>query len=174
MGTAPAADFQLDAGKVQAVIAEARQRVDTPALGAAVERAGAGEGLDPADMALLWSAPQLSSADVYGLACAARRARPARLETFSPLYLTNTCDAACRMCGMRRDNSALVRETADADGVEKQLRILGERRNWALAFVNHALRRTRALGFRHVLNNAGSFDAEEFDMLLDGMPRRAD
>jgi 2-iminoacetate synthase len=186
----PAADFQLDAGKVQALLADARRRPATPALDAAIERACTGEGLDPADMALLWSAPRLSSADVYRLACTARQARPARLETFSPLYLTNTCDAECRMCGMRRDNRALVRATSDADGVEDQLRILrgrgmhavalltgeyrGERREWALAFVNRALRRTQALGFRHVLINAGSFDAEEFDVLLDGVPRRAD
>jgi 2-iminoacetate synthase len=190
MATPPAADFLFDADDVRARLARARDRADTSALAAAVERAGLGAGLDADDIALLWSAPRLSSAALYRLAGAVRRARPVRLETFSPLYMTNTCDAECHMCGMRRDNRALVRETADLDTVEAQLRTLRgrgmhavalltgeyrpERRGWALEFVNRALHRTQALGFRHVLINVGSIDAEEFDVLLDGVPRRAD
>jgi 2-iminoacetate synthase ThiH len=184
-------DFQLDAAALQALLADARRRADTPAVDGAVERARAGAGLDPADAALLWSAPGLSSADLYRLARAVRRARSGRLETFSPLYMTNTCDAECRMCGMRRDNRALVRETADRAGVEGQLRTLRRRgmravalltgeyrsaalRGWALALVNAALRQTQALGFRHVLINVGSIDPHEFDALLGGVARRAD
>jgi 2-iminoacetate synthase len=132
----------------------------------------------------------LSSDGAYRLAHAVRQAHPVRLETFSPLYMTNTCDAECRMCGMRRDNRALVRETADLDSVEDQLQTLrrrgmhavalltgeyrGERRAWALDVVNRALQRTQALGFRHVLINAGSFDADEFGVLLEGVARHAD
>lgn len=183
-------DFRLDAAAVQAQLAGARERAETPALEAAVDRARAGSGLAPEDMALLWTAPRLRSDDVYALALAARRLRPVRLETFSPLYMTNTCDAECRMCGMRRDNRALVRETADLDVVEQQLRTLrgrgmhavalltGEyrqaRRGWALDLVSRALRRTQALGFRHVLLNIGSIDDEEFAGVFDGIPRRAD
>lgn len=189
MGPAAAGDFRLDAGTVQALLADAR-RADRRQVDAAIECGRAGSGLEPADMALLWCAPQLSSQDLYQFACSARQARPVRLETFSPLYLTNTCDAECRMCGMRRDNKALVRESADAATVEDQLDTLrrrgmhavalltgeyrGEKRGWALEVVNRALRRTQALGFRHVLINAGSFDAEEFDILLEGIPRHAD
>lgn len=170
------------------MLAEARQ-ADTVQVEAAIERRRAGAGLEPADMALLWCAP-LSSQDLYRLAHVARQARPVRLETFSPLYLTNTCDAECRMCGMRRDNKALVRTNADPATVEDQLDTLrrrgmhavalltgeyrGEKRGWALELVNRALHRTQALGFRHVLINAGSFDAEEFDVLLEGIPRDAD
>jgi 2-iminoacetate synthase len=184
-----AGEFVLHAGQVEAMLAAARQ-ADTLAVEAASARAATGAGLDPADMALLWCAPHLSSQDLYRLARAARQARPVRLETFSPLYLTNTCDAECRMCGMRRDNQALVRESADAATVDAQLETLrrrgmhavalltgeyrGEKRGWALELVNRTLRRTQALGFRHVLINAGSFDAAEFDVLLDGMPRHAD
>src|SRR5512147_2256820 len=129
------ADFKLDPAAVKALLAEARRRSDAAALDAAIARANTGTGLDPADMALLWSTPRLSAADVYHLACTVRRARPVRLETFSPLYLTNTCDAECRMCGMRRDNRALVRETADADTVDDQLATLRGRGMHAVALL---------------------------------------
>jgi len=183
-------DFKLDAAAVDACLERARERSDASALDAALARARTGSGLDPDEMAMLWSATRLSSDDIYEVARAARRARPVRLETFSPLYMTNTCDAECRMCGMRRDNEALVRETADLDTVEHQLHTLRRRgmravalltgeyrqakRGWALELVNQALRRTQALGFRHVLINVGSIDAEEFATLLDGVPRAAD
>jgi 2-iminoacetate synthase len=190
MLTVPVADFTLDADDLDARLQRGRERAGTSALGSAVERARLGAGLDADDIALLWSAPRVSSDALYQLARAVRRARPVRLETFSPLYMTNTCDAECRMCGMRRDNQALVRETADLESIETQLRTLRrrgmhavalltgeyrpERRGWALEFVNRALRRTQALGFRHVLINVGSIDADEFDALLDGVPRRSD
>ena len=50
----------------------------------------------------------------------------------------------------------------------------GEQRNWALALVNRVLRRTLELGFRHVLINVGSINDDEFDVLLDGVPRGPD
>jgi 2-iminoacetate synthase ThiH len=94
------------------------------------------------------------------------------------------------MCGMRRDNDALQRETAPLEAIEDQLRTLrsrgmravalltGEyqapRRGWAMELVNRVLRRTLALGFRHVLLNVGSIDADEFETLLAGIPRHAD
>jgi 2-iminoacetate synthase len=183
-------DFRLDADDVLARLRRARSRTGGAPLTAAAERAAAGAGLDADDLALLWCAPTLDSDALYEMAVAARRGRPARLETFSPLYMTNTCDAACRMCGMRRDNRALRRETVDLDTIEAQLRVLRARgmqavalltgeyrtatRPWALDFVNRALRRTQALGFRHVLINVGSIDAGEFDALFDGLPRRPD
>src|SRR6185295_6941004 len=96
----------------------------------------------------------------------------------------------CRMCGMRRDNDALQRETADLDRVREQLLVLHrrgmlavslltgeyqpERRAWALSYVNQALRTTQALGFSHVLINVGSIDEDEFTTLLEGIERDAD
>jgi MoaA/NifB/PqqE/SkfB family radical SAM enzyme len=42
---------------------------------------------------------------------AAGAGRPAARDVLA-LYLTNECDAECLMCGMRRTNDELVRETA--------------------------------------------------------------
>src|SRR5262249_10176254 len=114
-----------------------------------------------------------------------------RLETFSPLYMTNECDAECRMCGMRGTNSALVRETADDETIARQLGLLrrrgmrgvalltgeyrlGRRRARILARVAQALRAALGLGFRHVLINVGALDVEDYDVLLEGVPRAAD
>lgn len=150
-------------------------------------RAGAPLGVD--DLAILWTAP-LDADALYALARVARTHRPKRLETFSPLYLTNTCDAECRMCGMRRDNEALRRETVDAETIADQLDVLrrrgmhgvalltgeyrAERRAPVLAQVNQALHATQARAFRHVLINVGSLDADEYPVLLDGLARRPD
>ncbi len=139
---------------------------------------------------MLWYAPELDSEVMYRLATEASSRRTRQLETFAPLYLTNTCDAECRMCGMRRSNAALTRETADSATVEVQLRVLQYRgmnavalltgeyrasaRPAAMTSVNRALRLTQQLGFAHVLINVGSIDALEFDALLAGIERNAD
>ncbi len=180
--------FELDAAAVRGSLSRADE-ADADAVAAAARRAAAGEALSIDDLARLWRAPGLDTAALYALALASRR-RTARLETFAPLYLTNTCDAECRMCGMRSGNAALQRETVALDTIEAQLRVLqgrgmhgvalltgeyrGTTRHWALDYVNQALRRTQALGFRHVLINAGAIDADEFDTLLAGIPRRDD
>jgi hypothetical protein len=93
------------------------------------------------------------------------------------------------MCGMRRDNDALVRESASLAEIETQLRLLLDRGMWAVALltgeyrveqrpaalvlVNTALRTTQALDFRHVLINVGSIDGGEYATLLDGVARDA-
>jgi 2-iminoacetate synthase len=128
---------------------------------------------------------------VLELARAARPAGGIRFETFSPLYLTNECDAECRMCGMRRTNTALRRETADPTTVDEQLAVLhrrglravalltGEYRHGArrVAMIDRAaaaLRTAFGLGYRHVLVNIGALDAPEYPLLLDGVPRDGD
>lgn len=183
-------NFQIDEGALRAALRDA-QRAATPRRVARLcDRARRGGGLLPEDMAMLWFAPSLKNEAAYQLAREARQRTVGQLETFSPLYMTNTCDAECRMCGMRRDNTALKRETAEFSAVEAQLRLLIRRgmravalltgeyrtanRQWALRYVNHALRATQELQFSHVLINVGSIDAGEFDTLLSGIDRNAD
>ena len=113
----------------------------------AAERAAAGEGaklaerlrggaaLDDESLATLLLASDVETDALLdlakGLREAAAQGRGAssgpRIETFSPLYITNTCDAECVMCGMRRANTDLERATADAGTVEEQLDILHAR-----------------------------------------------
>jgi 2-iminoacetate synthase len=181
-------DFRLDEDAIRALLARAAgTSADAEAV---LERAAAGTPPSIEDIAVLWYARTVSTERVADVAIAARGARTRHLETFSPLYMTNTCDAACRMCGMRRDNDALVRETAELDTVEEQLGTLldrgmqavalltgeygPERRPWAMRYVNGALQATERLGFNHVLVNVGSIDDDELPVLLDGISRRAD
>jgi 2-iminoacetate synthase ThiH len=185
---AAVASFTLDADAVQARLAAAAA-AGSDVRDGALARARAGAPLAVDDLAVLWTSP-VDAAVLHAAACAARALRPRRLETFAPLYLTNTCDAECRMCGMRRDNEALHRETVDLAAVDAQLEILRRRgmhgvalltgeyraggRGWAVAHVNAALRRAAAHGFRHVLINIGALDAAEYQALFTGLPRHGD
>ena len=178
-------NFQLDAAALEGHV---RRAHDNPTA-ALPEGALLGDGVEPMHLAALWFSP-VDSETLYQVARDARRARALELETFSPLYITNTCDAECRMCGMRRDNDALTRATADLAEVHEQLRLLTARgmhavalltgeyaaanRPWAMRYVNQALRYTQELGFKHVLINVGSIDTYEFDTLLASMPRHPD
>jgi 2-iminoacetate synthase len=182
-------DFRLDEDAVRTLLARARD-TDPSTASAILARAGHGTRLDAEDIATLWYARALASENIAAVAERVRGARVRQLETFSPLYMTNTCDAACRMCGMRRDNAALVRETAAPDTVEAQLGVLLERgmqavalltgeyaaarRPWAMRYVNTALQATERLGFNHVLVNVGSIDEDELPVLLAGISRRPD
>src|SRR5512143_2126217 len=132
-----------------------RARAARPAgVADCLARAREGAGLAPGEMAVLWFAPDVATEDLYATARLRPQRRGRGLETFSPLYMTNTCDAECRMCGMRRDNRALRRETVDLETVDAQLRVLrrrgmhavalltgeyrADRRPWALGYVNAA------------------------------------
>lgn len=182
-------DFRLDDGAVRALLARAAE-TDASAAERILTDAAAGTRPSIEDVAVLWYARAIPTERIAHVAIAARGVRTRHLETFSPLYMTNTCDAACRMCGMRRDNDALVRETAELDTVETQLETLldrgmqavalltgeygAERRPWAMRYVNAALQATERMGFNHVLVNVGSIDDAELPVLLDGISRRTD
>ena len=182
-------DFRLDEDAVRALLAHASAATADTA-DELLARTSGGTRLDAESIATLWYARTIATDTIAAVAREARGARVTQLETFSPLYMTNTCDAACLMCGMRRDNDALVRETADLDSVESQLGVLlergmqavalltgeygAERRPWAMRYVNAALRATERLGFNHVLVNVGSIDDAELPVLLAGLGRRAD
>jgi 2-iminoacetate synthase len=114
-----------------------------------------------------------------------------QIETFSPLYITNHCDAECVMCGMRSANKDLDRSTADAGTIEEQLDILhsrglrgvailtgeyrhGPMRREMLARTSEATRAALERGFTHVLINVGSIEDDEYEDLLSGIPRTDD
>jgi 2-iminoacetate synthase len=183
--------FRLEVAEIEAASRRAAALGDGAAAGALVERAGDGEPLADEELAALLGSPHVATDALLALARARRPAAGPRIETFSPLYLTNECDAECRMCGMRRDNDALVRETADAATTVAQLAILhrrglravalltgeyhhGERRRAMIARAAEALREALGHGFTHVLVNIGALDQEEYDLLLAGVRRDAD
>jgi 2-iminoacetate synthase len=184
------AEFTLDQSDQDEMLRKARELAHTGVASALLRQASEGHGLEPHELAVLWFARQVETESLYRVAETIRQRSDGPLETFSPLYMTNTCDAECRMCGMRRDNESLSRQTVTIGEVDQQLRVLRRRgmhavalltgeyrtanRPWALRYVNQALRLTQEQEFSHVLINVGSIDAEEFDVLLEGVVRGDD
>jgi 3-methyl-2-indolic acid synthase len=183
--------FRLDEDAVAAARAGAAAFADSPTCKALVDRVAANERLLDEEVAALFLSPHVTTAQLLALAGERRASAPPRIETFSPLYLTNACDAECRMCGMRRSNDALVRDTADETTIDGQLDLLhrrgiravalltgeyrhGARRRAMIARAAAALRAALARGFVHVLVNIGGLEAAEYEQLLAGIPRTAD
>jgi 3-methyl-2-indolic acid synthase len=179
--------FELD---LEAVAAARREAVALAerGVGHLLER---DEWLADVELAALFLASDVATDALLAHARARRPAGGPRLETFSPLYLTNECDAECKMCGMRGTNGALARETADEDVAERQLDLLHRRGLRGVALLTgeyrHGTRRRRMLartkaalgaalerGYQHVLINVGSLEDDEYRTLLDGVPRDAD
>src|SRR5215813_12292415 len=119
--------FRLEIEATDAMRASASARAARGEARAIAKRAGAGATLDAEEAAALLLADDVATDDLVTLARMRRDDGHLRFETFSPLYITNECDAECRMCGMRRANADLVRETADAGTVEAQLDLLHRR-----------------------------------------------
>src|SRR5512147_2408633 len=119
--------FELDVEAVRACRARAATLADSDRVRAALERVAGGDMSSDDDLVALFLSPRISTASLLELARMRRGAGAPRIETFSPLYLTNECDGACRMCGMRADNAELVRETAATATVDEQLAILHRR-----------------------------------------------
>ena len=180
--------FRLQIDAIDAMRASAAACAARGEGRAIAKRAGAGATLDAEAAATLLLAGDVATDALVSLARTRRDDDHLRFETFSPLYITNECDAECRMCGMRRSNVDLVRETADAPTIEAQLDILHRRGLRAVAILSGeyrlgvrrqamieraaaAVRAALARDFHHVLINIGSLDAPEYDVLLAGVPR---
>ena len=183
--------FELDDEEIVAMRRRAQHAADVGRGPGWLTAARNGHVLDDEALITLLLAEDVPTAALMDLARARRVDGPPQIETFSPLYVTNDCDAECLMCGMRRQNDDLVRETADAATVEGQLDILrsrglrgvavltgeyrlGPKRDAMIQKANHTLRAALDRGFRHVLINIGALDQLEYDVLLDGVPRDAD
>ena len=179
--------FELDVEQVRAGGARAAALAESPQVDDCVRRAARGDDLADDELLALFLSSRVPTESLLALA-RARRATVPHVETFSPLYLTNECDGACKMCGMRGDNDDLVRETADARTIEDQLAILhrrglravalltgeyrhGPRRDAMIARTAAALRTALARGFVHVLINIGALDVDDYPRLLAGIPR---
>lgn len=107
-----------------------------------------------------------------------------QLETFVPLFLTNTCDADCSMCGMRKQNDKLNRKFStnteidiikNSFGVSRMGFLTGEylEKNSRLQncfYVGWALDRAVEKGFEQVIFNIGSMTDDEIEV-LDGWTR---
>src|SRR5213594_1130742 len=145
--------FRVEAGAVAAARARAAALGASASAPGLAARASAGEALADEELGALLLSPHVSTEALLAIAAARRPAGSLRLETFSPLYLTNECDAECLMCGMRRANDDLVRETADAAAAEAQLDILHRRGLRAVALLtgeyhHGAYRRTMIIARR--------------------------
>lgn len=181
--------FRLDVDVITSLAAAAREGATR--AHELVDRVRAGAAPTDLELGVLVAAPQVTTETLLDLARARRTAPGLRFETFSPLYLTNECDAECRMCGMRGTNDELVRETADAATAEEQLDILharglrgvailtgeyrhGVRRDAMIGRAAAALDAALARGFRHVLINIGALEVGEYETLLARVPRGDD
>jgi 2-iminoacetate synthase len=148
---------------------------------------GAGKPLDDDDLATLFLSDDVSTDDLLEIARSAQVPGAPKLETFSPLYISNECDGECLMCGMRRINSELQRITASEAATDAQLDILHRRGLRGVALLtgeyrlgpmrDEMLKRTTAAArsalerdFAHVLINIGSLEAEEYDVFFGGIP----
>ena len=183
--------FGLDVELVEEARARAAALARGPLVEAIARRALAGELLSDEELVALLLAPGMETDTLTAIAAARRPAGGPHLETFSPLYLTNECDAECLMCGMRVANAALARETADEGTVEAQLDLLhargvrgvalltgeyhhGPRRQAMIRRAARALDAALARGFTHVLINIGALEDGEYDTLLEAVPRGDD
>lgn len=179
--------FGLDRDAVVAARACAAERAADPAAMAGVLAAlETGVRAEPLEATALLLSPHVATGTLERLA-AARRPKAQPIETFAPLYVSNECDAECRMCGMRATNADLVRETASPGTVAAQLDVLhrrglrgvailtgeyafGPRRRAMIGLAAAAVHGALERGFRHVLVNIGSLEDDELRLLLAGLP----
>jgi len=137
----------------------------------------------------LWQDREIETPDVVAAANRRLSERTPRLHTFVPLYTTNHCDSACKMCAMRKGNDRLVRKFASKSEIEEQLAILYEvdgvrgvglltgeyeeaHTRLASAFrIGWAARTAFDMGFERVYINIGSLVPEEIEVFGDWVRR---
>ena len=183
--------FGLDVDRVEEARARAGAVAAMPDAEEIAARALTGASLTDEELAALLLSSSVTTETLTAIAAARRPAGGPHLETFSPLYLTNECDAECLMCGMRSSNATLARETADEGTVEAQLDILhgrgvrgvalltgeyhhGRLRQAMIRRAAQALATALGRGFTHVLINIGALDDAEYGTLLAAVPRGRD
>jgi 2-iminoacetate synthase len=182
--------YAIDADLIHAQSEMAGKRSASGEGPALADRLRAGDRLSGEALATLYQSQDVPTDELLAIAAGAR-AGAAAVETFSPLYLTNECDGECKMCGMRKFNDDLRRETADEATSRAQLEILhrrgmrgvalltgeyshGPTRDEMMGKIRVALGDALEKGFEHVLINVGSLDPEDYDTLFSEVPRRED
>ncbi|WP_330230948.1 3-methyl-2-indolic acid synthase [Nocardia sp. NBC_00508] len=145
---------------------------------------------DPAAVALALIRDTSVSTEELRIAAERRIAqRSPRLHTFVPLYTTNHCDSECKMCGMKKSNTRMIRKLAGKREIEDQLRILLEHEGVAgvgfltgeyedeytrqvNAFrIGWAIRTAFDMGFQRVYFNIGSMTTAEIETLGEWIDR---
>ncbi len=147
---------------------------------------GAGGDIHPAAIALALLRDTTISNDEIRAAAKRRLAtRKPQLHTFVPFYITNHCDSECKMCGMRKGNTRLIRKFAGKKTIEEQLQIIYEDEGiLGVGFVTGeygdeytrlsnafrtgwAIRTAFDIGFKRIYFNIGSLGPEEIEVLAD-------
>jgi 2-iminoacetate synthase len=182
------AAFEIDPASLAARRERAAARGASGEGGDLAARLRAGESLDDDALTALFLSRDVATEELLCIAGERRTPGAPKLETFSPLYLSNECDGECVMCGMCRFNENLHRETASGSITREQLDILyrrglrgvalvtgeyrhGQRRREMLVRAVSATRAAFERGFVHVLINIGALEKEEYRELLAGVPR---
>jgi 2-iminoacetate synthase len=184
-------EFEIDPNSLQRLGSLALEKADKGGGARRIERLAGGEKLRDEELIAVFLDREVATQTLLELSEELRATASPQIETFSPLYISNECDAECLMCGMRRFNEEMVRETADDSVVKRQLDILSQRgmqgvalltgeyrhgsmRREMLARTASAARDALERGFTHVLINVGSIEDAEYPGLLDGLPLRGD
>ena len=183
--------FTIDPETLAARRKRAQERADSGEGRRLAANLGAGKAFHNDDLAALFLSSDVATDDLLDFARKLQTPVAPRLETFSPLYLSNECDAECLMCGMRRFNTQLQRSTSSEATTDQQLGILyrrglrgvalvtgeyrhGPLRREMLARTTAAARSAIERGFTHVLLNVGSLDSHEHAELVGGLPPSSD
>ncbi len=180
--------FSVDPVTVQAQSEVARQLGQEGSGEARLEQLVSDNSQEDIQAASLLLDRSVATQQIATASQAERGALSARIETFAPLYISNECDAECKMCGMRGPNEKLLRETASRTRTREQLEILrarhmpgvailageyrhGEHRDKMLGHGAEAMRAALEIGFSHILINIGSLEQDEYTEFFKGVDR---